>query len=369
MPFFPFSPMIVYNRIFKVPRLKRTKNAPFSFDKLNDEGKTDERQFGIKIIRRQNMTWMEVEITTTPEAEDAVTELFYREGAKGVVVESGANLAVLKDDPTVGYIDDALLGMDPDKCFIRGYFPKTPAFDDLMHRIITEIKRLPEYGLDPGGCELSIREEEEQDWANSWKQFYTPTRIGRAIVIKPTWESYTPEEGDLVVNMDPGMAFGTGTHETTKLCVMALEEAVKPGDTVFDIGCGSGILSIVAACLEARPVIGVDFDPVAVDAATANVALNGLSDAVDIREGNLMDVIDPDMKADIIVANILAEVIVVLADTAAAAIKPGGIFITSGIIHDKVAEVVDKLTKTGFDIDRVESMGEWDAVIAVKRAD
>ena len=313
------------------------------------------------------MIWMEVEITTTPEAEEAVTEIFYREGAKGVVVESGSNLTVLKEDPTVGYIDDALLSMDPDKCFIRGYFPKTEAFDDLMHRIISEIKRLPDYGLNPGGCELSIREEEEQDWANSWKQFYTPTRIGRAIVIKPTWESYTPEAGDLVVSMDPGMAFGTGTHETTKLCAMALEEAVRPGDTVFDIGCGSGILSIVAACLGAKSVIGVDLDPIAVDAAVGNVTLNGLSDVVDIREGNLLDVIDPGVKADIIVANILAEVIVMLADTAAAAIKKGGIFITSGIIHDKVTDVVEKLTVTGFDIDRVESMGEWDSVIAVKR--
>lgn len=314
------------------------------------------------------MIWMEVQITTTPEAEEAVTELFYNAGATGVVIESGENLLVLKDDPTINYVDDSILNMDPEVSFVRGYFPKTEDFNEEMHQLITGIKRLPECGLNPGGCELAIDEMEDEDWANNWKKYYKPTKIGGQIVVKPTWEEYEPEKGDIIVNLDPGMAFGTGTHETTQLCVMALEKYMKPGDLVFDIGCGSGILSIAAAALGAGAVIGVDFDPVAVDAAKSNAELNHLSDKIDVRLGNLLDVIPEEQQADLIISNILAEAIIELTDTVNPYLKPNGYFISSGIIHEHLNEVVEKLEACGFEIVKIETMGEWDAIAARKLA-
>lgn len=312
------------------------------------------------------MTWMEVQIATTLEAEEAVINLFYDIGAKGVVIESGENLLVVESDPTVNYIDDSILNMDPETSYVRGYFPKNDEFDEAMHQLITGIKKLPSYGLNPGGCELSITEMEEEDWANSWKKYYRPTKIGKAIVVKPTWESYKPAEDEIIVNMDPGMAFGTGTHETTQLCVMALEKYMKKDDRVYDIGCGSGILSIVAAELGARKVTGVDFDPVAVDAAVANVKLNNMSKKIKIAKGNLLDVIPKGQEADLIISNILAEAIIELTASIRPYLKDNGYFISSGIIHERLGAVVTQLKANHFEVIKIETMGEWNAVAARK---
>lgn len=313
------------------------------------------------------MTWLEVQITTTPEAEEAVVELFYGSGAKGVVIESADNLALIEKDPTVNYIDESILNMDPDISVIRGYFPQNDAFDEAMHQLISGIKRLPACGLNPGGCELSINQMKEEDWANSWKQFYKPTKVGKTVVVKPTWEDYTPGDDEIIVNMDPGMAFGTGTHETTRLCVMALEKYVRAKDRVIDVGCGLGILSIVAAELGAESVVGVDFDPVAVDAARANVSLNAMDDAVDIRLGDLLATVPPENQADIIVANIFAEVVVKLVDQIGPYLKPEGMFIASGIIEDRLEMVLAKLRDTGYEVQNIEKLGEWLAVSAKRK--
>ncbi|MDO4287710.1 MAG: 50S ribosomal protein L11 methyltransferase [Eubacterium sp.] len=310
------------------------------------------------------MTWLEVQIETTMEAEEAIVNLFYEVGAKGVVIESTENLMMLKEDPTVNYIDESILNMDPDASIIRGYFNEELDCDECIHQLLTGIKKLPSYGLDPGSCELSITEVEEDDWANSWKKYYKPTKVGKRIVIKPTWEEYEAKEDEIIVNMDPGMAFGTGTHETTKLCVTRLEEYVKPGDLVLDIGCGTGILAMIAAELGCRKVIGVDLDPVAVKVARENIAMNGLDDKIEIREGNLVEVIAEDEKAEIIVANILAEAIIELADMVIPFLKQGGTFITSGIINDRLEAVLEKLNAVGFEILNIEQMGEWNAVSA-----
>lgn len=315
------------------------------------------------------MTWLEVQITTTLEAEEAVTELFYDVGAKGVVIESGDNLLMVQEDPTVNYIDEKLLAMDPDTSVVRGYFSSEQDCDECIHRLLTGIRKLPEYGLNAGECELSITEVEEDDWANSWKKYYKPTKVGKNIVIKPTWEPYTATENEIIVNMDPGMAFGTGTHETTQLCVAALETCVKEGDYVLDIGCGTGILSIVAGDLGAKEVIGVDFDPVAVKVAKENILLNHMEKKVSILEGNLLDVVDKNRQADVIVANILAEAIIELTDTIKPYLKPEGVFISSGIINDRRDAVLDKLQKENFEILKIEQMGEWNCIVARIRKD
>lgn len=308
------------------------------------------------------MTWLEVQIATTLEAEEAVVNLFYETGAKGVVIESTENLMMLKEDPTVNYIDESILNMDPNASIVRGYFNEELDCDECIHQLLTGIKKLPSYGLDPGSCELSITEVEEDDWANSWKKYYKPTKVGKRIVIKPTWEEYEAKEDEIIVNMDPGMAFGTGTHETTQLCVTRLEEYVKPGDMVLDIGCGTGILSMIAAELGCEKVIGVDLDPVAVKVAQDNIEMNGLSDKIEIREGNLVEVIDAAEKADIIVANILAEAIIELSGMIIPFLKKNGVFIASGIINDRLEAVLDQLNQEGFEILNIEQMGEWNSV-------
>lgn len=308
------------------------------------------------------MTWLEVQIATTLEAEEAVVNLFYETGAKGVVIESTENLMMLKEDPTVNYIDESILNMDPNASIVRGYFNEELDCDECIHQLLTGIKKLPSYGLDPGSCELSITEVEEDDWANSWKKYYKPTKVGKRIVIKPIWEEYEAKEDEIIVNMDPGMAFGTGTHETTQLCVTRLEEYVKPGDMVLDIGCGTGILSMIAAELGCEKVIGVDLDPVAVKVAQDNIEMNGLSDKIEIREGNLVEVIDAAEKADIIVANILAEAIIELSGMIIPFLKENGVFIASGIINDRLEAVLDQLNQEGFEILNIEQMGEWNSV-------
>lgn len=201
----------------------------------------------------------------------------------------------------------------------------------------------------------------EEDWANNWKKYYKPTKVGEKIVVKPIWEEYEPKEGELVLELDPGMAFGTGEHETTRMCIQALEKFTKKDSVVFDVGCGSGILAIAAAKLGAKKAIGVDLDPVAVESAKENVGFNNL-DNIEILEGNLIEVIDG--KADIVVANIIAEVICILTEDVSRVIKPGGYFITSGIIHDRVDMVTDKLKECGFEVEKINKDGEWNCIIA-----
>lgn len=310
------------------------------------------------------MIWSEIEIKTTPEAEEAVTELFYAAGAEGVVVQSLENLLSIQNDPTINYIDEGILNMDSETVVIQGYFSDASDIKKCVDEIKAGVAKLPEYGLNAGEGILTVTEVADEDWANSWKAFYKPTRIGKNIVVKPTWEIYDIQPDDLVINMDPGMAFGTGTHETTKLCVTAMEETVQTGDRVIDIGCGTGILSIIAAKLGADAVIGVDLDPIAVRVARENLILNGVEDQIEIREGDLVDVLEPDEKANVIVANILAEAIVVLSQRIRPFLEKNGIFIASGIICERLDMVSEALEKNDFKIEKIENLGEWHSIVA-----
>ncbi|MBC3797407.1 50S ribosomal protein L11 methyltransferase [Acetobacterium tundrae] len=311
------------------------------------------------------MFWKEVQITTTLEAEEAVVNAFYEAGAQGVAIQTLQDVLLIQQDPKVNFVDESLLEMDPNVSIIRGYFSEVDDTEKALDQLIAAVKTLPACGLDPGDCELMITEIEEDDWANSWKKFYKPTKVGKSIVIKPTWEEYEPEKDEIVINIDPGMAFGTGTHETTQLCAIKLEEYIKPGDVVLDIGCGTGVLSLIAGKLKAKKVVAVDFDTLAVRIARENAELNDLGDMVEIREGNLLDVIDG--EADVIVANILAAAIVELSGIIRPYLKENGIFISSGIIIDRLVDVLVALEAENFKILFVQQMGEWVGVVAQKR--
>lgn len=182
--------------------------------------------------------------------------------------------------------------------------------------------------------EITINTVDDEDFAETWKKYYKPIKIGNRILIKPSWEEYTLDENDILIELDPGMAFGTGTHETTAMCTEALEKYVKPEDIVYDIGCGSGILSIVAAKLGAKKVVGVDLDELCVKVSNENIVLNHVKQIVEIKKGNLLDVVEG--KANIIVSNIIAEIIASMTKDLKHYLVDNGIFITSGIIIEKI---------------------------------
>ena len=244
---------------------------------------------------------------------------------------------------------------------VKAYFAEEDNIEEILGYVNEKLVELKEMGIDLGEAKVEHEKMYEEDWANTWKQYYKPSKIGEKIVVKPIWEEYEQKEGELVVNLDPGMAFGTGTHETTRMCIQALEKYVKEESTVFDVGCGSGILAIAAAKLGAKLAVGVDLDPVAVESSIENVGYNNLNN-IEILHGNLVEVIDG--KADIVVANILAEIICILTDDVKRVMKDGGVFITSGIIHDRVDMVCEKLEATGFEVIEKNRDGEWNCIVA-----
>lgn len=307
-----------------------------------------------------NNIWIEIMVITTSEAVEPVSAIFYECGAAGVAIEDPADVINSNTLPhDWDYIDEKLLPQDTGEVKVKGYFPGNSSIDDVIDSIKISVSKLDEFGIDKGKGEVITREVNEQDWANSWKKYYKPFKIGYNIVIKPSWEDYDAKPEDIVLELDPGMAFGTGTHETTRMCIELLEKYFKEGSVVFDIGCGSGILSIASSKLGASKVIGVDIDEVAVRASIENMAVSNVHN-VEIKHGNLFDVIEG--KADIIVANIIADVIIKISKTTTEFLKPSGVFITSGIIRDRADDVKKALCNNGFDIIEVREMGEWVAI-------
>jgi ribosomal protein L11 methyltransferase len=242
---------------------------------------------------------------------------------------------------------------------VTGYLPVDDRLENTLLALRAAIKESPDLR---GKRDLTIRFVQEEDWANAWKQYFKPQRIGRRIVIKPTWESFTPEPDDLIVQIDPGMAFGTGLHATTRLCLRALEDTVTVGASVADVGTGSGILAIAAILLGASSVFATDNDPLAVRVARENVAVNAVQDVVTVEESSL----PPVGPCDIVVANILADVIISMATELLSATKSGGTLIVSGIIENKADAVRKVLLATGFTLIETRVDGEWVAVLAQK---
>lgn len=314
------------------------------------------------------MKWIEVSIKTTTEAIEAVSNVLYDAGISGVVIEDPYDISLLDgDDISWDYVDESVLQSDYEGAIVKGYLPESAGLTDKVDLIKQSIQLLPNFGLNIGIGEITTVEVNEEDWSTSWKKYYKPVKIGNNIVIKPTWEDYQEQEGEMIIEMDPGMAFGTGTHETTMMCVEGLEKYISDQSTVFDIGCGSGILSIVAAKLGAKKVIGVDLDEVAVNVSKKNVEENNVSNIVELRHGNLMDVVDE--KADVVVANIIADIIMFLSKDIKTFLNKDGIFISSGIILDKIEDVKKSLIENGLEVISVETMGEWVAIISRVKGD
>ena len=307
-------------------------------------------------------TWIEVRVITKSEALEPVSGIFYSLDCKGVAIEDPEDILGREQGPlTWDFADINVLEHKGKVAVVKAYFAEEDNIEEILGYVNEKLVELKEMGIDLGEAKVEHEKMYEEDWANTWKQYYKPSKVGEKIVVKPIWEEYEQKEGELVVNLDPGMAFGTGTHETTRMCIKALEKYVKEESTVFDVGCGSGILAIAAAKLGAKLAVGVDLDPVAVESSIENVGYNNLNN-IEILHGNLVEVIDG--KSDIVVANILAEIICILTDDVKRVMKDGGVFITSGIIHDRVDMVCEKLEATGFEVIEKNRDGEWNCIVA-----
>ena len=304
--------------------------------------------------------WIEITVVTSSEASDVVSGFFYNTGVDGVSILDSEDVAFKKKNPSGwDYFDENLLKVK-EGAIIKGYYKEDDKLQEYIEYIKESVEKLPEFGFDKGEGSVYVVKVNEGDWENIWKQYYKPTKIGERIVIKPIWEPYEVKNDEIVVELDPGMAFGTGTHETTRMCMKSLEKYTQKDSTVFDIGTGSGILAISAAKLGAKHVVAVDLDPVAVDSAKKNVGYNNISN-IEVLHGDLMEVVNG--KAEIVVANIIADVIIFLVEGVKEFLNKDGYFITSGIILAKVDEVVEKFKQCGFEIVEVIRDGEWACVI------
>jgi len=307
--------------------------------------------------------WIEVTVLTSSEATEAVSGFLYNCDVEGVSIEDVADVEFKKENlGFADFINESVLTIE-EGAMVKGYFKDSENFMNTLNYIKESVDKLGEFGFDKGEGIVTYHKVNEDDWANNWKQYYKPTKVGEHIVVKPTWEDYEEKPGEVVVELDPGMAFGTGTHETTRMCIKALEKKVKKDTTVFDIGTGSGILSIAAAKLGAKHVVGVDLDPVAVESAKKNLEFNKVNN-IEILYGDLMEVVEG--KANIVVANILADIIMFLSEGVAAFIEDEGYFIASGILNTQRDKVTDKLKALDFKVEEVMEDGEWICIIAKK---
>lgn len=306
--------------------------------------------------------WNEIKIVLKEEDLEYIQGILYSMDVKGISIEDPNDMLGREEGPlTWDFADINIFEYGKDKAVVRAYFNIDVDVKEIISEIETRIERAKEFDVNIRDYEIFSEEVNENDWANEWKKYYKPTKVGNRFVIKPLWEEYEAKGDEIILNMDPGMAFGTGTHETTRLCLEAIENYMKKDTRVFDIGTGSGILAIGASLLGAKDVVGVDLDIVAVDSAKENVKYNHLEN-VEILHGNLMDVVEG--TADIIVANIIAEVILILIDDVKKMINKNGVFISSGIIREKEKMVTDALHEKGFSIKEVRREGEWVCIVS-----
>lgn len=319
------------------------------------------------------MNYIQVEIKVKREGIEPVTTALMGIDINDIMVDDPADIDdLLKKEKGYewDYIDDSVLELQNEE-------PKITVFMDSEEfgvEKVDEIKEAMENlktlaaegvfgeGVDLGTLEVVYTEEDDSEWKDNWKEFFKPKKVGEKIVVKPTWYEYEKEEGDLVIEIDPGMAFGTGTHETTSLCLRLMEKYMKPGETVLDVGCGSGILAIAGALLDASDVLGVEIDPVAVEVAQENIELNHVDKVARAQYGDLTKGID--YKADLVVANLMADLVMMLSADVAKHMLPGGRYISSGILVEKRDLVAQTIVDCGFEIIEIMEDGMWCAIVA-----
>ena len=326
--------------------------------------------------RQISLKWHEWTISTTEEAIEMITNVLHELDADGVSVEESGSLNRPRDTSLGQWYETPLNDIPEGHAVIKGYFLEGSDTERIRAILTARIDELRGFDIDPGEYRIEEAIVDEEDWANAWKQYFKPIRVSGRLTIKPTWEEYAPSAEERIIELDPGMAFGTGTHPTTALCLRTLESVVRGGEEVIDVGTGSGILAIGAVRLGASRVLALDLDPVAVSSAAENTRLNGLEEQIQVHLSDLLGVIrsgaageqalNVTVPVDVVVANILAEIILLFTGDVYEALKPGGIYIASGIYENKERDVADGLAAAGFVIESRSREDKWIAFTARK---
>ena len=318
------------------------------------------------------MKWNKFRLKTTTEAEDIVSSMLADLGIEGVQIED--KIPLTEQDKEQMFVD--ILPDIPDDdgtAYLTFYLDEEEDVAPVLMNVRKELEDMRAF-LDVGECTIEESETEDVDWVNNWKQYFHQFYIDDILVI-PSWEKVKPEDSDkMVIHIDPGTAFGTGMHETTQLCIRQLKKYVTEDTEILDVGCGSGILGMLALKFGAKHSVGTDLDPCAIDATYENMDNNGISrDQYEVMIGNIIDdkAVQDKVgyeKYDIVAANILADVLVPLTPVIIHQMKPGAVYITSGIIEDKEQVVVDAVKAAGLEVLEVNHQGEWGSVVARKNA-
>lgn len=316
------------------------------------------------------MKWNQFRLKTTTEAEDIVSSMLADLGIEGVQIED--KIPLTQSDKEQMFVDILPDMPEDDGCaYLTFYLDEEVDKHEMLLKVRQELEEMRSY-LNVGDCTIEESQTEDVDWVNNWKQYFHQFYIDDILVI-PSWENVEAKDSDkMVIHIDPGTAFGTGMHETTQLCIRQLKKYVTEDTEILDVGCGSGILGMLALKFGAKHSVGTDLDPCAIDATYENMDNNGISrDQYEVMIGNIID--DKEVqdkvgyeKYDIVAANILADVLVTLTPVIIHQLKKGGIYITSGIIEDKEEVVVEAVKKAGLEVLEVNHQGEWVSVTARK---
>lgn len=317
------------------------------------------------------MKWIKIGIKTTTEAVDFISNLFDEIGLEGIQIED--NIPISEEDKEAMFIDILPeIGPDDGTAFVSSYVEADRNIKQLVKEIEEGLEELKLF-VNLGEANILVEETDDEDWLHNWKAFFKPFRVAEDIVIKPTWEELEErKEGDFIIEIDPGTAFGTGAHETTKLCILGLRKYITKETKLLDIGCGSGILSIIGLKLGAKSAVLTDIDPAALIATNENLKVNQLSEQTYcVLQGNIIEDSILQNKVgigvyDIVVANILADVIIPLSREVGQHLKEDGVFISSGIIYTKKQEVQEALIENNFHIIETNEMGDWVSFVAKK---
>lgn len=309
--------------------------------------------------------WKEYRIHINKEAEESVSEILINLGSAGVNIVDRADFETL---PEYGF--DTLWELNEEKfpsegVIVNGYFDLeqiTPDFEKNLHQ---KLEQLKEMTLDIEDYTVESNEIAVSDWNENWKEFYHSVQVTRYLTIVPEWEDYQNKRPDeQLIVLDPGLAFGTGTHPTTQLCIQALETILRGDEVILDVGTGSGVLTIASSLLGAKEIYAYDLDEMAVQAAKNNIALNDLTTEITVKENNLLKEVT--IEADVVVANILAGIVMELIPDAMKVLKPGGFFVSSGIITEQQEQVLGALEAEGFKLVQINQMKDWVVIVAQK---
>lgn len=316
------------------------------------------------------MKWNKFRLKTTTESEDLVSSMLMDLGIQGIEIED--KIPLTQSDKEQMFVDILPeIAEDDGVAYISFYLEEEEDKDSILASVREELEEMRAYA-NVGECTIEESQTEDVDWVNNWKQYFHQFYVDDVLII-PSWEEVKPEDEDkMIIHIDPGTAFGTGMHETTQLCIRQIRKFVTEDTTILDVGCGSGILGMLALKFGAKYSVGTDLDPCAIDATYENMEVNGITrEQYEVMIGNIID--DKEIqdkvgyeKYDIVVANILADVLVPLTPVILHQLKPGGIYITSGIIDDKEETVVNCVKATGLEVLEVTYQGEWVSVTARK---